>query len=53
MIWDITILKKIGDDFIVMNINGDTHLINQESLNIFLRNNRVSNAKEFGFNDKK
>lgn len=49
MSWDITILKKIDNYFVVMNINGDTHVINQESLNIFLRNNRVSNPKEFGF----
>jgi hypothetical protein len=47
--WDITILKKIDNYFIVMNVNGDTHVINQESLNIFLTNNRVSNPKEFGF----
>jgi hypothetical protein len=49
MIFDITILKKVDDYFIVMNVNGDTHTIKQESLNIFLVNNRVSNPKEFGF----
>lgn len=53
MIWDITILKKVDNHFIVMNVNGDTHLINRDSLDVFLRNGRVSNAKEFGFDDKK
>ncbi|MEY4573095.1 MAG: hypothetical protein RLZ10_2370 [Bacteroidota bacterium] len=53
MIWDITILKKVDEYFIVMNVNGDTHLINRDSLDIFLKCGRVSNAKEFGFDDKK
>jgi hypothetical protein len=46
--WDITILKKLDDGYyIVMNVNGDTHCINEESLQVFVRNNRVNNYKDF------
>ena len=46
--WDISIIKKLDDGYyIVMNVNGDTHCINEETLQVFVRNNRVYNYEDF------
>jgi hypothetical protein len=40
--WDIVVLKKDGDNYIVMNQNGDVHYISKETFETFERNGRVS-----------
>ena len=39
--WDIDIIKKVNDLYIVMTPNGDTHCIDENTLQIFVKNNRV------------
>lgn len=41
--WDIVLIKKTDDNkYIVMTQNGDYHCIDEDSFNIFERNNRVN-----------
>jgi hypothetical protein len=35
--WDIEIIKQVGDLYIVMTPNGDTHCINENELQIFIK----------------
>lgn len=40
--WDIVVIKKEGDNYIVMTPNGDVHCISEDTFQTFERNGRVS-----------
>lgn len=42
IMWDIVVIKKDGDNYIVMTPNGDVHCISTETFQTFERNGRVS-----------
>ena len=44
--WDIVVVKKTDDKYIVMTPNGDFHCINEDTLNLFKRNGRVNYDSE-------
>ena len=40
--WDIVLIKKDKDDYIVMTPNGDVHCISEETFQNFKKSNRVT-----------
>jgi hypothetical protein len=44
--WDIVVIKKENDNYIVMTPNGDVHCISEDTFQTFERNGRVSNNPE-------
>jgi hypothetical protein len=44
--WDIVLIKKTEDKYIVMTQNGDVHCISEETFETFKKSNRVSYDKE-------
>ena len=44
--WEIVLLKKSGDSYIVMTQNGDVHCISEETFKTYEKANRVSYNKE-------
>lgn len=45
--WDISILKKVNEYYIVMCADGETRCIDEDTLQLYLRNNRVFNYEQF------
>jgi hypothetical protein len=45
-IWDITLINKTDDKYIVMTQNGDVHCINESSFQTFVKSDRVNYDKE-------
>ena len=41
-IWDIALIKKSDDYYIVMTPNGDYHCLDEQSFNNFEKNGRVN-----------
>lgn len=39
--WDLVLIKKSDDYYIVMTPNGDTHCIDEETYQRFLSQNRI------------
>jgi 16S rRNA C1402 (ribose-2'-O) methylase RsmI len=40
--WDIIVLNKMDDFYLVMTPNGETHTITQETYDIFKQQNRIA-----------
>jgi hypothetical protein len=40
--WDIVVIQKEGDNYIVMTPNGDVHCISEETFQTFEKAGRVS-----------
>ena len=45
-IWDIVLMNKSGDSYIVMTQNGDVHCISENTFQTFVKADRVSYDKE-------
>jgi hypothetical protein len=45
-IWDIVLIKKDDDSYIVMTPNGDVHCISENTFQTFVKADRVSYDKE-------
>ena len=45
-IWDIVLIKKSDDNYIVMTPNGDVHSICEDTFQTFVKDDRVSYDKE-------
>jgi hypothetical protein len=39
--WNIEIIKKLDNYYIVMTPDGETHCITEETLQVFIKNERV------------
>ena len=44
---EITILKKVEDYYVVMSMDGETHVINEETLKRLISYGKISNHKDF------
>jgi hypothetical protein len=44
--WDIVLIDKSGDYYIVMTPNGDVHSISEDTFQTFVKADRVSYDKE-------